>query len=89
MFTNGYMFLLSFYTLKIAAALKIKNMQPHIRGKNFVIAFGFTFRKGSCKSSMCNWKFWTFSMTTTKYSRSKGSLGPPSVFTYSFVAQAS
>ena len=64
MFTNGYMCLLSFYTLKIAAALKIKNMQPHIRGKNFVIAFGFTFRKGSCKNSMCNWKFWTFSMTT-------------------------
>jgi len=39
MFTNGYMFLLSFYTLKIAAALKIKNMQPHIRGKIFVNAF--------------------------------------------------
>ena len=64
MFTNGYMFLLSFYTLKIAAALEIKNMQPHIRGKNLVIAFGFTFRKSSCKSSMCNWKFWIFSMTT-------------------------
>ena len=63
MFTNGYMFLLSFYTLKIAAALKIKNMQPHIRGKIFVNAFGFTFRKGSCKNTIYNWKFWTFSIT--------------------------
>ena len=67
MFTNGYMFLLSFYTLKIAAALKIKNMQPHIRGKIFVNAFGFTFRKGSCKNTIYNWKFWTFSITVLCY----------------------
>ena len=63
MFTNGYMFLLSFYTLKIAAALKIKNMQPHIRGKIFVNALGFTFRKGSCKNTTYNWKLLTFSIT--------------------------
>ena len=33
MFTNGYMFLLSFYTLKIAAAVhRRKNVQPHQSG---------------------------------------------------------
>ena len=67
MFTNGYMFLLSFYTLKIAAALKIKNMQPHIRGKIFVNAFRFTFRKGPCKNTIYNWKFWTFSIIMLWY----------------------
>ena len=33
MFTNGYMFLLSFYTLKIAAAVhRRKNVQHHQSG---------------------------------------------------------
>ena len=33
MFTNGYMFLVSFYNLKIAAAVhRRKNVQPHQSG---------------------------------------------------------
>ena len=45
MFTNGYMFLQSFYTLKIAAASETKkNVQPHQSGVKSTLFFILTLR---------------------------------------------